>query len=360
MLKNKLAFAGGLVLAIGMIMLVSLPEKTASKVHVGVILPLTGQYASLGESDRNAMLMAKEDLAASNIELHFEDDAYDAKKAVSAYRQLRSVHDIDAVVVLSAPSIQALAPLTNADRIPLLGLGGTLVYEKDSVFQIMPSGDTLFVKLGQVYGDTYPYIAVAHSNAALFTLNANSFKKGLPPTVKIDDVALAPALDYRTEIQKILNKGPDAVTTFMAKEDAIRFLKALRTQDPKGTVRIICDFGTELAVNEYAAAIGQERLEGCLSTNLADTATQGFKERYQERFKAEPNLTGDYAYDSLGIIKGLSEAGPADTWINMLSSRDFEFDGYASGKIRFNEDGTRFDIAPDVHIYRNGRFEPMF
>ena len=49
--------------------------STDELLRVGVITPLTGNFAIFGERMRNAMEMAKEDLgpAAENIELIYED-----------------------------------------------------------------------------------------------------------------------------------------------------------------------------------------------------------------------------------------------------------------------------------------------
>lgn len=333
-------------------------EKSTDTIKVGVIVPLSGQYAFIGESDRNAILMAKEELKADNIELFFEDDKYDAKTAVSAYQKLRNIDGIDVVIMMSAPSIQSVAPLTNKDGILLLGLGGTIVYEKDSVFQLMPSANLLFPMLGKIAGEKYKKIVVAHSNAALFVENTSAFMRGIPSGVDAKDITISPASDYRTEVQKIIALHPDAVTTFFPKEDAIKFLQALRVQDPEGKIRIICDFGTEIAADEYAAAIGKERLEGCVSTNLADTVTPEFKGRYKEKYGSDPQITGDFAYDAIGIIKILGKE-PKEEWIKVLSSKDFEYKGGVSGDIKFNEDGTRLDLPPKVNVYKEGKFVPV-
>lgn len=334
-------------------------DKNTGTIKVGVIAPLSGQYAFIGETDRNAIIMAKEELKADNIEIFFEDDKYDAKTAVSAYHKLRDVNGIDVVVMLSAPSIQSVAPLTNKDDIPLLGLGGTIVYEKDSVFQLMPASNLLFPTLGKIAGEKYKRIAVAHSNAALFVENTNAFMKGIPAGVEAKDIVISSASDYRTEVQKIIALEPDAVTTFFPKEDAVKFLKALRVQDSEGVIKIICDFGTEIAPDDYAAAIGKDRLEGCVSTNLADTVTSEFKERYKNKYGSEPQITADFAYDSIGIIKKLADTYSKDEWIKQLSSKDFEHKGGVSGNIKFNEDGTRLDLPPKVNVYSGGKFVPM-
>ncbi len=328
-------------------------------IRVGVIIPLSGQYAALGESNRNAILMAKEELKAHNIEVFFEDDKYDAKTAVSAYQKLKNIDGIDAVIMTSAPSIQSVAPLTNQGNIPLLGLGGTVVYEKDSVFQLMPSSNLLFPALGKISGDMYKKIAVVHSNAPLFLENAKAFMKGVPSGTDARYVTVNPASDYRTEVQKIIASGPDAVTTLLPKEDAIKFLRALRVQDAQGKIKVICDFGTEIYPDEYAAAIGKERLEGCISTNLADTAASDFMERYKGKYGSDLQITGDFAYDALGIIKKLSENYPKDAWVEKLQSPDFEYRGGVSGDIRFNDDGTRLDLPPKVNVFKEGKFVPM-
>ncbi len=331
----------------------------SKEIHVGVIVPQSGQYAFLGESERNAILLAQKELKADNITFHFEDDAYDPKKAISAYQSLKSKHDIDAVIVMGAPSIQSLKPITDKDAIPLFGIGTTLVYEKDSVFQLMPSGDMLNVELGKIYGKSVKNVAIAHSNADLFQLSAQRFKSGLGTFVQTEDFILPPSNDYRTIVQKIVATNPDAVTVFFPKEDAIKFLKALRVQDqPKdgsAKIKIVCDFQTEIAVKEYTEAIGADRLEGCISTNIANTAATEFKQSYKVAYGTDPEITADFAYDAVGIIQSLSSR-PPESWIATLSSPDFKFKGHASGDISFNGDGTRIDLPPTVRIYKNGEF----
>ncbi len=345
-----------IVLAVAVNGWVNRPATNISnEIHIGVIVPLSGQYAFLGESERNAILLAQKELHADNITFHFEDDAYDPKKAVSAYQNLKSLHNIDAVIVMGAPSIQSIKPLTDKDNIPLLGMGVTLVYEKDSVFQLMPSGDTLNVELGKIYGKTAKKIAIAHSNADLFQLSAARFKDGLGAAVQTEDFILPSSNDYRTMVQKIVAANPDAVTVFLPKDDGIKFLKALRVQDRAGQIKIVCDFQTEIAVKEYTEAIGAERLEGCISTNLANTAADEFKRSYKSAYGSDPQITADFAYDAVGLIQSLASK-PTNVWIDELASPAFKFKGNASGDIFFSADGTRIDLPPTVHIYKSGEF----
>lgn len=327
---------------------------------IGVITPLTGQYAFIGEANRNAILLATQQVGkqfgSKKIEVFFEDDKYDAKIAVTAYKKLRDIDGIDAVIVLGAPSIQALKPLTDADNIPLLGLGGTIVYEKDTVFQIMPSGNLLFPTLGKIYGEKNKHIVIAHSSAELFAENARMFSTGLQSDVRFENVIINSAGDFRTEVEKIVRMNPDAVTIFLPKDDAIKFLKALRVSDREGKIKIVCDFGTEIAVKDYENAIGKDRLEGCISTNLAVTMEDKFKTDYMAAYKAEPAITADYAYDAYQLVTELVQTTPKEKWVEKISSKGFKFVGFASGEIEFNNDGTRLDVPPVVRVYRGGKF----
>lgn len=331
------------------------PLTNAKKIKVGLITTLTGQYSSIGEANKNAIMMAKEQLHADNIELYIEDDGYDPKKAISAYKKLRDINKIDAVLVLGAPSIQSLKPLTDADGVPLLGLGVTLVYEKDTVFQLMPAGDSTFPKLGSVYGEKYKKIVVAHSPADLFALNAKGFTEGLQSDVQVTDVVVPPASDFQTVVSKIVQQRPDATTVFLPIDDALKFLKALRVLDPKGNIKIVCDFGTEIEPQKYADAIGKDRLEGCISANIRNTTKEEFKSGYKSAYGLDPAFTADFTYDALGIIQKLSKNIEPKDWVSALSSPDFSYEGM-SGAIRFNDDGTRLDIEPVLRVYKDGKF----
>ncbi len=350
------------VIIIAGIYAVSTKDKSISQtetIKVGVILPLTGQYAALGESSRSAALLAKEELKADNIELIFEDDNYDAKKAVTAYKKLRSIDGIDAVLILSAPSIEAIKPLTDAENIPLLGLGGINVYEKDTVFQLMPSGNLLFPVLGQKYAEKYKKIAVAHSNATLFQTNTNTFRSGLASSTETTDHVIVAGSDMRTEVQKIIATKPDAVTVFMPKDDAIKFLKTLRVQDNKGAIKVVCDFQTILAPDEIGDAIGRDRLEGCIATNIGDTMKTTFIESFKAKYGANPMIAADYTYDAVQMVQSLLQSVPKNKWVETIAAPGYTFDGKASGVMKFNEDGTREDVLPRVEIYKNGKFEPV-
>lgn len=331
-------------------------------VRVGVITPLTGQYAMFGEVNKNAAMLAQSDFKG-NVEVYIEDDAYDVKKAVSAYKKLRAVHKVDAVIVLGAPSIQAIKPLTDQDNIPLLGLGVTLVYEKDSVFQLMPSGDSVLPEQGKLYSEKYNRIFVVHSTAELFKNNARNFVTGMDKADLLGLSEVQPAIDYRTEVSKVLAYNPEVIYASLPIDDALKFVKELNAQDVTRKVGLVCDFHIGLSFQKYIEVGGKDRIEGCILIQNAVTTDPVFKERYMNTFNSELILTGDYTYDAIGMISSLAKKYPVSEWVQVLSSVEYEYPSKkgssVSGKIKFNTDGTRLDERLTKKIFRNGAFEDV-
>lgn len=96
-------------------------DQTANKepIKIGVILPLTGDAAFIGEAARNAAILAKESFGKTrkNYELVFEDDQGDSKKTIFAFRKLVDVDKIRAVGTGFAGPGNAVAPLAEKEQI---------------------------------------------------------------------------------------------------------------------------------------------------------------------------------------------------------------------------------------------------
>ena len=78
----------------------STSKVSAEQIKIGVVVPMTGNLAFLGEGIRDAMLLAKQDLGSTQYayELIFEDDQLDPKMTASAVNKLIGVNKVDAIV----------------------------------------------------------------------------------------------------------------------------------------------------------------------------------------------------------------------------------------------------------------------
>ena len=101
--------------------LVLAEEKGAKEVlRVGAIVPLSGPLAFFGNDYVRTLELYREDHPdlKDQIEVVFEDSAYDGKQAISAYRKLVDVEKVNVIFSFGGPMLNVLAPLAEADKIP--------------------------------------------------------------------------------------------------------------------------------------------------------------------------------------------------------------------------------------------------
>ena len=89
------------------------PNSPATdRFKIGVILPLTGKSASIGEPIKNAASMAYQQLSPAGRDqtvLVFEDDQMSPSKAVAAFHKLVSTERINGVIVFGSAMGNAIA-----------------------------------------------------------------------------------------------------------------------------------------------------------------------------------------------------------------------------------------------------------
>lgn len=228
------------------------------------------------------------------------------------------------------------------------------IHDKDTIFQVMPYSFPLFSELGKISGEKYKKVALMYENADVFIKDAEFFKKGISKDKIVYESILNTGSDYRTEVTKLLEKKPEATTFFLAVENGIKFIKALKDQMGNKKVTLICDGNTELVIDQYLKAVGSDVFEGCLSTILSSQMTENFKNDFKLEYGVEPGFFSDYAYDSALIMKQVINQ-PKSSWINIIQS--LSING-ASGKINFDVNGTRPPTV-EVHLFKNGKFEKI-
>ncbi|MEK7530549.1 MAG: ABC transporter substrate-binding protein [Patescibacteria group bacterium] len=354
---NKILIGVGVlvVIALSIFALSNTSPGTPSTITIGVIAPLSGQYGFLGESERNAMLMAQEDLAAKGqtVRLIFEDDKYEARTGLTAYQKLKNIDNVDALIAVSAPILEVLKPVVAEDKMLMLSLGESQFHENDTVFQLMPASDKIAPKLGEESAKRFKNIAVVYSaSGSLWKGWHDDFVKGVGAGAHETTFAMPADSDLRTETAKMVASKPDATTVFLPLEEGIKFLKNLKTLDPLHSIKIICDGNMEFSIQKYIDEVGSEIFADCISTTLPNTMTASFTAAYKAKFNADPILTADYAYDAVMLIADIANKSP-DTWVAQLNN-EYSLQG-ASGEVRFNSVGTR-NPEVVVHQFKDGKF----
>jgi branched-chain amino acid transport system substrate-binding protein len=94
----------------------------AQSFTVGVSLPLTGDIAAYGHAVRNGLMMSSQEWPTSSVQMRFEDNRYDARESLAAYRKLVSQHKVDFLFSWGETPLQSIAPLIERGRVPTLAM----------------------------------------------------------------------------------------------------------------------------------------------------------------------------------------------------------------------------------------------
>ena len=90
-------------------------------VKIGIIAPLTGNVAMVGEGIKSSIVLAEEDLKTKNLknkyEFVIEDDGYEARKTAAVYPKLKSLDKVDAILSTFSQTGKIIAPRAEADKI---------------------------------------------------------------------------------------------------------------------------------------------------------------------------------------------------------------------------------------------------
>lgn len=346
----------GIALVVVIILILVLLNYTRTNVNtnqikIGVIAPLTGDYAAIGESFMNAVKMSAGD--DPRLKIIFENDQFDAKVGLSAFQKLVNVDGVDLIINMSSPTLEAITSEVTRKNLPAIQIFESKTHVKDSIFQMLPFSYALYSALGKLAESKYEKIALVYGGSQdLFKIDADYFKKGLTnQEVVVAEEKISNNTDFRSEVTKILAKNPDAVTNFLTINDGIRFIKQINIQKGDKKVDIICDANMEMAINDYIKALGTSTFEGCVSTNLPNLTTNDFKISFEQKYKKQPIIAADWGYDAITIVKKLKDY-KKDQWVKIIQGLSFEG---VSGPVSFDENGTRTSIS-ESHIFKNGTF----
>mgnify|MGYP003571370420 CR=1 FL=1 len=96
-------------------------EKAAAKpvIKIGVIDALSGKYAENGQNVRQAIELAKQDFASSDIDFEFvfEDYGYETKRAAVATNKLINADKVDALISWSSMAGNVVSPLADKAKL---------------------------------------------------------------------------------------------------------------------------------------------------------------------------------------------------------------------------------------------------
>ncbi len=330
-------------------------------VNVGIILPLSGDAALVGQGVKNGIELGYKSLAPEvreRIKLHYEDDGLQSKNSISAFNNLKATKGIDFLINVSSGTGKALAPVAEQNKVTFLSVASdkTISENRKYVFNFwVTPEDEIRLALKEAQKRGYKKIAAVYSvqdgalalKQALTQLNNGQLEI-------VEDAEFDPAIrDFRPFLTKLRRvKDLDAIMVTLLPGQCGLFAKQVRQMGIKQDL-----FGIEFFedANEVKAS------EGALLNQWyiqGDDPGGSFVSDYTKTYSSQSMWAASNGHDAMLLLAAaLKEGYTPDKFPQFLSSvKDFRG---ALGTYSASGD-NRFTLPATVKIVTKTGFEKLY
>ncbi|MEI7683318.1 MAG: penicillin-binding protein activator [Candidatus Saccharibacteria bacterium] len=320
-------------------------------VKLGVILPLSGDLAFIGESIQHGAELANGEVKDTKYtyQLVFEDDELNPTKSVTALNKLVDFDKVSGVMSFSGTVGQALAPIAEKTKVPHFAISSdpkAAVGAYNYINFVSPESEAeTMVKALTRKGIKTVATLSQSGNAGGESLVA-AVEKGL----KAKSIAntkqefTAGDTDFRTVIQKLRNTNPDIYFIMAVSPEIELITKQLREAGIDTPITSIEGFSQSTQLELY---------EGQWFVDPADPTGDYLKKMKAKYNEDNPSPYGANIYDSIKLLVQATEAAgngrkvPTNTEINskLINITKVKYDGAAGLGVYFNNDGVLVDKA---------------
>jgi ABC-type branched-subunit amino acid transport system substrate-binding protein len=329
-------------------------REEAKGLKFGVIAPLTGDFAGVGENVVKGIKAAEsvyEAKTGNSIDLVVEDDSGDATKGLSAYNKLTQVDNVNGLINTFTSTMDSIYPATKQAGMPvMMEFFQANNVADDHVFQMTLGNDNVWNRYakyisGAGYNDSK--VVIVHSVDAAQA----SFAKAFTDEYKKPATTIVASSDkngLRTDAAKIAALKPTMIIVFMTPENGAIMTKNLLPLIGTYT-QLVYDIQLYTGLSYYQAQLGGDlsKINGAINLMFeGDPTTVEYKEflaAYKKLYpNEEPGFLADYGYDTFMVYTHAYSKDNA-TWINNLKNGN---ENGASGPVKFDKNGIR--LAPLV------------
>ncbi len=345
----------------------SQPAKAQEPIKFGIIMPLTGDAASIGQSVVNAVNLAADEINANGgidgrqVQIIAEDGKCDGKDAVDAMNKLVSVDNVKYIVGAgcSAETL-AVAPIAEANKIVMISPASSnpaITNSGDYIFRDYPS-DTLAGDFDAkyLYNNGAKSVAVAECQSDYCTGLADVFIKSytaLGGKIVFHESYPRDVTDMRTILSKIRDANPDAIYMPSYTESTVlAFKEAKELGIPSDKF-----FGGDAWDDPTIWSQTQGVSDGAQYTVVGADVPQEFKQKFAAKYGADAALTlgATQGYDALYIFKNaIEQAGDNPEAVKDALYNVQGYKGY-SGTISFDSNGDMKESQYTLMVIKDGK-----
>lgn len=334
LLATTVAVAGILPLA---------PSLAADKVKVGLMLPYTGTYASLGNAITNGFKLAVAEnggkLGGREIAFFTVDDESDPAKGPENTNKLVKRDQVDVLVgTVHSGVAMAMAKIANETKTLLIvpNAGADEVTGpmcSPNIFRTSFSNWQPGYATGKIMADNKHKTAVTvtwkyAAGQQMVDGFKEAFQKGGGKVLKEMTLPF-PNVEFQPFLTEIASLKPDAVFVFFAGGGAVKFVKDYAAAGLKGKISL---YGTGFLTDGTLDAQGADAQGLVTALHYADGLNtpkdNAFRAAYKKAYNAEPDVYAVQGYDAAQLLRAGLEAVKGD-----IGKKDQMYQAMAAAKI---------------------------
>lgn len=294
-------------------------QAAGGKLKIGLMFPLSGPAAVLGEQGRDGFQLAVEELGGKlgglDAEVTVADDENKPDVAVNKVKELIERDQVDLVVGTTFSNVlMAIAkPVTDANKILISpnagpsGLAGKSCHK--NFFAIAYQNDQVHQVLGHYAQEKgYKKIALLAPNYQAGKDSLAGFKRSFKGEVVTELYSQLGQVDFSAELAQIAAASPDAVFTFMPGGMGVNLVKQYRQAGLDKT-----PFLSAFTVDESTLPAQQDAALGFFggatwAPNMDNPQSKAFVAAYEKKYGKVPGVYAMQGYDAARLIDGAVKA----------------------------------------------------
>lgn len=287
------------------------PTPTVKEpIKIGTILPLTGDFAALGEEVKRGIEIGVEEAKNSGVALNvvYEDDQSLSPTAlVNAANKLINMDKVNVGLTMIVEESRSITPIFNKNKTPLMVLWDSNKFIKEAGEYVFSNGFST-EKAGEIMA-RFAYSKLNLKKTAMIShidpwanIISDSFEnefKKLGGTIVYKETLQPTETDYKTVITKIKNSGADSVYFPLVPPNSALFLK----QAHEMNLNLPLLTGDAL-IQDVIDAAGKAA-EGVYFTNIYTEPGEAsmLTKKYKNRYGKEPLDVTLISFGYNGIMK---------------------------------------------------------
>lgn len=271
-------------------------EANPHPVKIGVVCPLSGPLAVVGQTVKNSVAMADQEFdISSKVEFIIEDDQFIPKNTVTAVQKLIEIDKVSGLITFGSTTSLSVADMAQQHKIPLVAIAMSekLTENRNFVFRHVTEPVTQIALIArEMRKRAYKTIGiVAASQDATLALR-DALVIEAPAKIIVNEEVLPSEADLKALASKIRVKNPDAVFLSVLPPQLSILSRELRRSGYQGQF-----FSGIQGQNKHEIEVSNGALAGLIFASPDDRNAKNFYELYFKMFGQHAVPDAAEAYD---------------------------------------------------------------